>query len=493
MRVIIKNQNYEYTSDYNINNPSQSGWQTQNRDAFKTTEIGGNKVFVKRFEYSKENISGYLFLEKIKGTRISNLPIIYDIVEIYEQGVSGKVVYLFQEFIQGKTFEEKLNERDFKLKPHNLASDIHGCLDAIHKKGFWFSDFVEKNIFVRFDGTFCLIDLDSVISIDVLPNSDNPYLTSINKNYKICISTYFYRNSLNYEWEKIKANLKGDSINMLELFALLAVIGLYTRDTKKYLLHEGEIRKDLPTFLFKTLQTGPLVTTLFHYALNPKNYQSKVLPQNSIIGFLSNFNFQETTEVVLNPKVHAKVFPPTPPPPTLPPPPPPPQWLKQLIIAGILIIILSIFFIQKSEQSNTETPATTYIPRTTPPPPPPPNPDPPISVASYNFQEIIENFIAAENNRDIEAIKSYYASFVYRYYNERSVTPNDIEKHYRKAWKITHYSISTIKNIESISQNEYLVYLDFTRHARISENERTTQEKVYFKFENGKIVETYNY
>ena len=222
MKVSINGSQHHYNPNYNAQNPNANGWSKQNNDAFKIESIGGVKVFIKRFQKAEDKIPGYHFLISIKNKRINALPMIYDLVETQDKNIPNTpVFYLFQECIEGKTFEERLMNGNFSFSPYTLMDQLYDAFRSIHDHGYWFTDFVEKNIFHSNDGNFYLIDLDSVAPLTILPNSDDPFLTRISKNYKIVVSNYFYKEKLNYDWNFIKDNLKGNTINYLELFVFI--------------------------------------------------------------------------------------------------------------------------------------------------------------------------------------------------------------------------------------------------------------------------------
>jgi len=138
MQVIIRDRGvYEYKSDFD------DGWKFSRGDYFKfPVAIGPAKCFIKRFDRTPESIPGWALLEKLKGKHEPNLPRIHDIVETGED--KKKVNYVFYEFIEGETLHNLISRRiDINLE--NLTDDLFEALQAIHKRGFWFSDFCEKN------------------------------------------------------------------------------------------------------------------------------------------------------------------------------------------------------------------------------------------------------------------------------------------------------------------------------------------------------------
>lgn len=247
MFVLINNQKYSFKSGYNTHKPSENGWKKQNQDAFKMCKFGEYQVFVKRFEKETQNIPGYQFLVKTKGRRLPSLPMIYDVVTISENGKN--VTYLFQEALQGNTLEEVMHQNTFKFNALHFAKNLYDALQSITNEGFWYTDFVEKNIFVANNGQCYLIDLDSVVPLSILPNEDSPLISQVNKNYKIAVSTYWYRDTFNYPFTYIKHNLRGDTINYLELFVFIAQIRYYIDNNCSVNFTEAKTRKAIPEYL----------------------------------------------------------------------------------------------------------------------------------------------------------------------------------------------------------------------------------------------------
>ncbi|MEO5889191.1 MAG: hypothetical protein ABIQ31_03005 [Ferruginibacter sp.] len=168
MKVVIREKEYEYYSDY----PDE--WKFAGGDFFKfPVTIGHHKCFVKRFE---DGIPGEQLLKKIKGMNNSNLPRFHDLVDVIE---SNKLVqYIFFEFSEGKTLVE-VNSKNTKIDLKRLNSDLFSALGSIKSNDHWFPDFCEKNILRDKSGKFILIDLDSTLPVSTLPDRD----TRCSKDY----------------------------------------------------------------------------------------------------------------------------------------------------------------------------------------------------------------------------------------------------------------------------------------------------------------------
>lgn len=285
MRVQINQMDCNFETDYNPQRPAQNGWKKQNQDAFKICQLGGKDVFIKRFDKHENAIPGYHFLIKVKNQKMIGLPMIYDIISVMEGGKS--VVYLFQEVLKGKTLEERIHQDEYFIYDiQKIIKDLHVALSFIFGYGYWFADFVEKNIFVGDDGNYYLIDLDSVVSLSVLPNSDSPELSCINKNYKIAVSTYCYRDILGYPYSHIAQNLRGDTINILELLILIAQLNLYINKDGNIDFFSVETRRSNPQYLLSL--NDLMFRQLFTSCFSDNNNNQRPLSLKELLSFFEN-------------------------------------------------------------------------------------------------------------------------------------------------------------------------------------------------------------
>jgi len=295
MKINIADQWSEYTPDYNPFKPSDNGWQKQNQDAFKITNINGVKVFIKRFEKGENSIPGYNFLINKKNVKFSNLPTIYDFVTITENNKS--VSYLFQQFLEGRTLAEVLKQEKFIFNPIKFVEQIYSALDDISKSGHWYSDFVEKNIFITAEGNYYLIDLDSVIILPILPCEDSPLLSSVSRDYKIAVFTYWYRDTLNYSFDYIRTNLRGDVVNILELFVWITQVKFYLETSNELNFFDSNLRKAVPKYLLK--QEPELINEIFKYCFDNESNQQQKLPIDKLTRYIQNSLFPNVNEVTL--------------------------------------------------------------------------------------------------------------------------------------------------------------------------------------------------
>ena len=270
MKVNLNNKESDFVSGYNNNRPSDNGWQKQNQDAFKIAVINGTRVFVKRFEKAKNSIPGYHYIIKTRNKKYNNLPVIYDFVTISENGKS--VSYLFQEVLEGYTLEEIMHNDIFNFNPLKFVRQIYSALTDITKNGYWFSDFIEKNIFIANNGDYFLIDLDSVVPLAIMPCEDDPILSNVNKNYKIAVFNYWYKETFKYPFTYIRHYLRGDTINFLELFVFVAQIKYYLEHNLKPNFSDVSTRKAIPNYLLN--KNNPLTYAIFKSCFeNTSNHQ----------------------------------------------------------------------------------------------------------------------------------------------------------------------------------------------------------------------------
>jgi hypothetical protein len=179
MQVIIEKNEYEYLSDYDVE------WKFSSGDDFKfPVKIDRYSCFIKRFVRKPERITGWGLLEALKGISRPGLPRIYDIVSSKEDGTEAR--FVFYECKKGDTLDLLIREG---VVPDigRLTDDLFKALDSIHRHGYWFSDFCEKNIFCTKDGRFFLIDLDSAHPSSVLPDND----MYGNKEYWALVFSFF--------------------------------------------------------------------------------------------------------------------------------------------------------------------------------------------------------------------------------------------------------------------------------------------------------------
>ncbi|MFK8300675.1 hypothetical protein ACI762_08130 [Capnocytophaga canimorsus] len=344
MNVNINNHTFEYHSDFDPFNKSNNGWKKQNVDAYKFQSFGATKVFIKRMESPSKYISGFGFLQKVKGKKFHSLPMIYDLVETRENDKT--VYYLFQEAISGRTLEEVMKHDVLKLDIQRFLRDIYEGFEAIRQQGYWFSDFVEKNIFVGDEGGYYLIDLDSVVSLDILPMADHHFLGTINRNYKNAIASFWYKDTFGYSFPLVRDYLKGDTINVLELLIFMGQLRYFMDHLKSSDFLAAETRKQVPKYLLQLDESK--TKNCFISAFSFEGLHQKPLEYGVLENYIKTVLFptQEIISVDFNKKsiTNKPIEPPIPiPPPPVPPTPPKKRKYKGWLVAAVSLILVYVF------------------------------------------------------------------------------------------------------------------------------------------------------
>ncbi|CAG5072935.1 hypothetical protein DYBT9623_04471 [Dyadobacter sp. CECT 9623] len=269
MKVNITGFVADFISDFDpkdLEANIRRGWKVSAGDYFKfPVKIGSKEVFVKRFQKKPKEISGFQFLKKIVGQKLSGLPQIYDLVSLVEDG--KETHYLFTELIVGDTLDN-LHRSGLSLNPKKLATDLNLALEAINSHGFWFPDFDPKNIFASKSGEFYLIDLDSTYPLAVYPQSS----LYGSKDYWKPIYEYCTQNFPHVD-RKI---IRGDVLNSLNLTYLLALYSFYVnRDSDDF---TARSITHLNTFLVEVAapQLKYIYNFCFPVSAVGNNYQRKV-------------------------------------------------------------------------------------------------------------------------------------------------------------------------------------------------------------------------
>ncbi|WP_158267432.1 hypothetical protein [Adhaeribacter arboris] len=269
MKVVIKEKEHEYQSDY------PQGWLFASGDPFKfPVSIGRYTCFVKRFEKkSPADISGWSLMQQVKDKFEPDLPRIYDVVEAEENGRS--IYYVFYEHLTGETLEAAVN-RNADLNLRRLTDDLFKGLNALHNKHFWFMDFCEKNIFCESSGRFLFIDLDSV-----QPESQRPHNhMDGDKQYWALVFT-FYKEQLGYKDLK-PGDLSGPMLNYLQLIFLVLRLKISLTD-KRYDYKSPVLYDNLPALL---AETDPGFKDLFVRASEESQKEQQLLSGSEVKEFI---------------------------------------------------------------------------------------------------------------------------------------------------------------------------------------------------------------
>lgn len=225
MQVFIGDQPYNYISNYSPNNNS---WKVQAGAAFTfPVKIGTQACFVKRFASPPPGLGLLLILKQTKGQ--SPLPIVYDVVDVNENG--QLITYLFLELIIGDTLDDIINQRQ-SFHSRNLTNHLLDCLTFIHRSGYWFSDFCEKNIFLDTAAKrYTLIDLDSCEPIKHYPSPIPNTLGYVPGQEFAAAVVNFYQEILNVP-NFTFSTLSGKQLNLLQLVPLVAKLELFVKAVK---------------------------------------------------------------------------------------------------------------------------------------------------------------------------------------------------------------------------------------------------------------------
>jgi serine/threonine protein kinase len=108
-------------------------------------------------------------------------------------------------------------------------------------------------------------------------------------------------------------------------------------------------------------------------------------------------------------------------------------------------------------------------------------------------EEQIRSFLQAEDNRDFDAIYSYFAPEIVRYWSFQNPSYDKLEKEYTSSWNRTEYSRNNIEQIEKVTDDSYVVFIDFEfkQYSKVSPSHVSSELKFVFT-EDGKISELYS-
>ena len=235
MKVIIKEKEYEYQSDYN------KGWKFSAGDDFKfPVTIGPYSCFIKRFERrGPAKITGWGLLEGLKATFEPGLPRIHDIVGTEEEG--REIYYVFYECLAGDTMDNVIRSGG-SIDAEKLAEDLFRAIGSIHRHGYWFADFCEKNIFCTIDGRYFLVDLDSAQPESAAPDNE----MFANKEYWALAFTFLIERAGCKSFKP--ADISGVLLNYIQALLLVLRVRVGLID-KKEEFKSTSLYNQLPLFL----------------------------------------------------------------------------------------------------------------------------------------------------------------------------------------------------------------------------------------------------
>ena len=261
MKVEIREREYHYESDF------PEGWKYSRGDYFRfPVEVNSYKCFIKRFDRPTKDIPGWELLKELKGRYERNLPRIYDVITENED--DKNVLYVFHEFIEGQTLDSLISKK-FEVKLTELTDDLFNALQAIHKRGFWYADFIEKNIFCDKSGRFFLIDLDSTQPESSVPDTD----MWGSKEYWGLV--FKYCTDVLHSTAIKPSHFNGISFNYLHAIFLILRLKIFSFDVERE-YYSSEFFNHLPVYLnrasssFKNLfDKNPAASNPIRSFLNP--------------------------------------------------------------------------------------------------------------------------------------------------------------------------------------------------------------------------------
>ena len=110
---------------------------------------------------------------------------------------------------------------------------------------------------------------------------------------------------------------------------------------------------------------------------------------------------------------------------------------------------------------------------------------------SSGINKIINDFLIAEENRNMENILSFYSNDTKRYWNITNPSKIGIANQYRNAWKSSTNTQNIVKSITKISSNAYVLSTNFRFYDLKKKQYKSINSKVRFVFDsNNKIIET---
>jgi V8-like Glu-specific endopeptidase len=111
-----------------------------------------------------------------------------------------------------------------------------------------------------------------------------------------------------------------------------------------------------------------------------------------------------------------------------------------------------------------------------------------VTSTSENLDNVIRNYIKAEDDRDFGAIWNFYAPHPLQYWDLNNPTEEDIRKRYEHNWSVISSSSNAIKSIRKVNAQTYDINLlfSFTTQKGIS---KTVDSHIRFVFDDdGKIT-----
>lgn len=111
---------------------------------------------------------------------------------------------------------------------------------------------------------------------------------------------------------------------------------------------------------------------------------------------------------------------------------------------------------------------------------------------SAGINKIINDFLIAEENRNIDRILEYYSDYVGRYWDVKNINKMELANQYYNAWKYSKNAQNIVKNIIKINNNTYILNTQFRFYDIKKEKYKSLDSKVKFVFDgDNKIKKIY--
>jgi hypothetical protein len=111
---------------------------------------------------------------------------------------------------------------------------------------------------------------------------------------------------------------------------------------------------------------------------------------------------------------------------------------------------------------------------------------------TQGLNKIINDFLIAEENRDINEILSFYSQNVNRYWSVNFPSRIELTQQYKKAWNYTENAQNLVQSIERVNINTCILKTNFRFFDKKRNQFRNIESKVKFEFDKeNKIIATY--
>ncbi|MCB0744757.1 MAG: trypsin-like peptidase domain-containing protein, partial [Ignavibacteriae bacterium] len=109
-----------------------------------------------------------------------------------------------------------------------------------------------------------------------------------------------------------------------------------------------------------------------------------------------------------------------------------------------------------------------------------------------NYENIIRDFLKAEENRDFDKIYSFFSPKFSRYYDIKTPNYSNLKNRYEYLWGFVSNSRNYVKSIDKVNEYAYDLNTNYKYYDERKKKEFSVNSTVRFLFDsNGKIIETY--